>query len=244
MIRHLSKSKAPRLKSSSATSLPTSRKISIELLAKLRRTRFRSSKMNDLFSCNFFVRFCSRFVSAISFTDSLSNPSGYIGSNDPDVIVGHDFSQLDLDVFLTRLRDLKIDNWSQVGRLRVPGEKWPVLRSGRNTGLLTGRLILDLSSDGSKVRFSIFDSSALEEMERLTPESSASSRSSIQQLGRSPKCARLISTSLAKTSTLKRPRSSSTASTRLRNHSLTSSNSAKSTATSRWRSLQKFKPYL
>ncbi|GAA5981594.1 hypothetical protein JCM5350_008038 [Sporobolomyces pararoseus] len=79
----------------------------------------------------------------------------YIGSNDPDVIVGHDFSQLDLDVILTRLRDLKIDNWSQIGRLRVPGEKWPVLKSGRNTHLLTGRLNLDLSSDGSK---SIIDS--------------------------------------------------------------------------------------
>ncbi|GAA5895337.1 DNA-directed DNA polymerase alpha catalytic subunit POL1 [Sporobolomyces salmoneus] len=74
----------------------------------------------------------------------------YIGTNDPDVIVGHDFSQLDLDVFLTRLRDLKIDNWSQIGRLRVPGDKWPMLRAGRNTAFLTGRLNLDLSSDGSK----------------------------------------------------------------------------------------------
>ncbi|GAA5933337.1 uncharacterized protein JCM15063_001287 [Sporobolomyces koalae] len=74
----------------------------------------------------------------------------YIGTNDPDVIVGHDFSQLDLDVILTRLRDLKIDNWTQVGRLRIKGDKWPVMRMGRNTGLLTGRLNLDLSSDGTK----------------------------------------------------------------------------------------------
>ncbi|GAA6059765.1 hypothetical protein JCM10212_001973 [Sporobolomyces blumeae] len=74
----------------------------------------------------------------------------YIGKHDPDVIVGHDFSQLDLDVILNRLRDLKVDDWSQIGRLRVKGDKWPVLRAGRNTGLLAGRLNLDLSSDGSK----------------------------------------------------------------------------------------------
>ncbi|GAA5879617.1 hypothetical protein JCM3774_004286 [Rhodotorula dairenensis] len=74
----------------------------------------------------------------------------HISRNDPDVIVGHDFTQLDLDVLLNRVRDLKIDNWSRIGRLRVKGDKWPMLRAGRNTGILTGRLILDLSSDGSK----------------------------------------------------------------------------------------------
>lgn len=67
------------------------------------------------------------------------------------MIIGHDFTQLDLDVLLNRLRDLKIDNWSRMGRLRVKGDKWPQLRAGRNTGILAGRLILDLSSDGSKV---------------------------------------------------------------------------------------------
>ncbi|GAA5950464.1 hypothetical protein JCM10213_003586 [Rhodosporidiobolus nylandii] len=74
----------------------------------------------------------------------------HISRHDPDVIVGHDFSQLDLDVLLNRLKELKIDNWSRVGRLRVKADKWPVLRNGRNTNLLTGRLILDLTSDGSK----------------------------------------------------------------------------------------------
>ncbi|KWU44823.1 hypothetical protein RHOSPDRAFT_17356 [Rhodotorula sp. JG-1b] len=74
----------------------------------------------------------------------------HISRNDPDVIIGHDFTQLDLDVLLNRLRDLKIDNWSRMGRLRVKGDKWPQLRAGRNTGILAGRLILDLSSDGSK----------------------------------------------------------------------------------------------
>ncbi|GAA6009942.1 DNA-directed DNA polymerase alpha catalytic subunit POL1 [Rhodotorula paludigena] len=74
----------------------------------------------------------------------------YITRHDPDVIVGYDFSQLDLDVLLNRLRDLKVDNWSRVGRFRVKGDKWPMLRSGRNTGLLAGRLLVDLTSDGSK----------------------------------------------------------------------------------------------
>lgn len=69
---------------------------------------------------------------------------------DPDVIVGTDFSTLDLDVLLNRLKDLKVDHFSRVGRLRRP--KWPKLLAQRNTGLLAGRLICDLSSDGSKVR--------------------------------------------------------------------------------------------
>lgn len=83
---------------------------------------------------------------------SLTCQTEYISRNDPDVIVGYDFSQLDLDVLLGRLRDLKVDNWSRVGRLRVKSDKWPMLRSGRNTGLLGGRLLVDLTSDGCKVR--------------------------------------------------------------------------------------------
>ncbi|GAA5918206.1 hypothetical protein JCM8208_006171, partial [Rhodotorula glutinis] len=74
----------------------------------------------------------------------------YISRNDPDVVVGYDFGQLDLDVLLNRLRELKVDNWSRVGRLRVKSDKWPVLRAGRNTALLGGRLLVDLTSDGCK----------------------------------------------------------------------------------------------
>ncbi|GAA5873099.1 hypothetical protein JCM8547_006792 [Rhodosporidiobolus lusitaniae] len=74
----------------------------------------------------------------------------YISRHDPDVIVGYDFSQQDLDVLLNRLKELKVDNWSRLGRLRVKGDKWTQLRNGRNTNLLAGRLILDLTSDGSK----------------------------------------------------------------------------------------------
>ena len=65
---------------------------------------------------------------------------------DPDVIVGHDFFKGELDVLLHRMRDLKADHWSRIGRLRRP--KWPRLRGGFNGGLLRGRLICDLKSEG------------------------------------------------------------------------------------------------
>jgi DNA polymerase alpha subunit A len=68
---------------------------------------------------------------------------------DPDVIVGHEFSTVMLDVILHRLRDLKADHYSRIGRFRRL--KWPNLKAGMNTGLLSGRLICDLASDGSKV---------------------------------------------------------------------------------------------
>lgn len=68
---------------------------------------------------------------------------------DPDVIVGHEFSSVLLDVLLHRLRDLKADHYSRIGRFRRM--KWPRLRAGMNSGLLSGRLVCDLASEGSKV---------------------------------------------------------------------------------------------
>lgn len=67
---------------------------------------------------------------------------------DPDVIVGHEFSSVLLDVLLHRLRDLKADHYSRIGRFRRM--KWPRLRAGMNSGLLSGRLVCDLASEGSK----------------------------------------------------------------------------------------------
>jgi DNA polymerase alpha subunit A len=85
------------------------------------------------------------FPLALSLTAFLS---ATIVRHDPDVIVGHDFSDLELDVLLNRLKDLKVDNFSRIGRFRR--KNWPKLTAGRNTHLLNGRLILDLSSDGSR----------------------------------------------------------------------------------------------
>ncbi|EMD39179.1 hypothetical protein CERSUDRAFT_112852 [Gelatoporia subvermispora B] len=68
---------------------------------------------------------------------------------DPDVIVGHEFLGVSLDVVLHRLRDLKVNHWSRVGRFRR--SKWPGIgRQGTNLRFLNGRLLCDLASDSAK----------------------------------------------------------------------------------------------
>jgi DNA polymerase alpha subunit A len=67
---------------------------------------------------------------------------------DPDIILTHDFAATDLDVLLARMRELKADHWSKIGRLRRP--LWPKLRNGWNLGLMKGRLCCDLGSDVGK----------------------------------------------------------------------------------------------
>jgi len=70
---------------------------------------------------------------------------------DPDVIVGHEFLGVSLDVLLHRMRDLKVDHWSRIGRFRR--SRWPVIgKQGSNLKFLNGRLMCDLASDGAKVR--------------------------------------------------------------------------------------------
>ncbi|KAF8813033.1 DNA polymerase alpha catalytic subunit [Phlegmacium glaucopus] len=68
---------------------------------------------------------------------------------DPDVIVGHEFLGVSLDVILNRMRDLKADHWSRLGRFRR--SKWPNIgRQGSNLKFLNGRLLCDLASEGAK----------------------------------------------------------------------------------------------
>ncbi|KAF8966275.1 DNA polymerase alpha catalytic subunit [Flammula alnicola] len=68
---------------------------------------------------------------------------------DPDIIVGHDFLGVSLDVLLNRMRDLKADHWSRLGRFRR--SKWPNIgKQGSNLKFLNGRLLCDLASDGAK----------------------------------------------------------------------------------------------
>lgn len=70
---------------------------------------------------------------------------------DPDVIVGHDFIGDSLDVLLRRMRDLKADHFSRIGRFRR--SRWPNIgRQGTNLKFLNGRLMCDLASDSAKVR--------------------------------------------------------------------------------------------
>ena len=68
---------------------------------------------------------------------------------DPDVIVGHDFVGVSLDILLHRMRDLKADHWSRIGRFRRT--KWPGIgRQGTNLRFMNGRLVCDLASDGAR----------------------------------------------------------------------------------------------
>ena len=69
---------------------------------------------------------------------------------DPDVLVGHDFLGVSLDVLLGRMKDLKVEHWSRLGRFRRA--KWiPIGRQGTNIKFLSGRLLCDLASDGARV---------------------------------------------------------------------------------------------
>lgn len=69
---------------------------------------------------------------------------------DPDVIVGHEFFGATFEVLLQRMKELKVDHWSRIGRFRrknlTIAKHW-----NNNTKLAAGRLIADLSGDGAKV---------------------------------------------------------------------------------------------
>ncbi|CAB4492189.1 unnamed protein product [Rhizophagus irregularis] len=68
---------------------------------------------------------------------------------DPDVFIGHNFIGFDLDVLLHRLKELKIKDWSCLGRLRRV--VWPKSQSGSTANessfveksIVNGRLICD-----------------------------------------------------------------------------------------------------
>ncbi|PCH44462.1 hypothetical protein WOLCODRAFT_105176 [Wolfiporia cocos MD-104 SS10] len=79
----------------------------------------------------------------------LNNLLVTIYKADPDVIVGHEFLGVSLDVLLHRMRDLKADHWSRIGRFRR--SKWPNIgRQGTNLKFMNGRLLCDLASDSAK----------------------------------------------------------------------------------------------
>ena len=88
------------------------------------------------------------------FPTTFSDPALVaIYKADPDVIVGHEFLGVSLDVILNRMRDLKAEHWSRLGRFRR--SKWPNIgRQGSNLKFLNGRLLCDLASEGAKVSMS------------------------------------------------------------------------------------------
>jgi DNA polymerase alpha subunit A len=50
---------------------------------------------------------------------------------------------------LYRLKELKADHWSRIGRFRRKG--FNISKAGSNVRLLAGRLVADLSSDAAKL---------------------------------------------------------------------------------------------
>ncbi len=49
----------------------------------------------------------------------LTSPSATIHRADPDIIVGHDFLGVSLDVLLNRMRDLKADQLVEAGAIQT-----------------------------------------------------------------------------------------------------------------------------
>jgi DNA polymerase alpha subunit A len=73
-----------------------------------------------------------------------------IQRHDPDVIVGHNFLGNGLEALLYRMKELKADHWSRMGRFRK--KALVISKMGSNHRLMAGRLVADLSSDAAKVR--------------------------------------------------------------------------------------------
>ncbi|KAK8846576.1 hypothetical protein IAR55_005662 [Kwoniella newhampshirensis] len=71
-----------------------------------------------------------------------------IQRHDPDVIVGHNFLGNSFEALLYRMKELKADHWSRIGRFRRKG--FSISKAGSNVRLFAGRLVADLSSDAAK----------------------------------------------------------------------------------------------
>ncbi|EIW68554.1 hypothetical protein TREMEDRAFT_31892 [Tremella mesenterica DSM 1558] len=71
-----------------------------------------------------------------------------IQRHDPDVIVGHNFLGNGFEALLYRMKELKADRWSRIGRFRR--KTFNISKAGNNVRLMAGRLVADLSSDAAK----------------------------------------------------------------------------------------------
>ena len=78
----------------------------------------------------------------------LNSLLAQIQRHDVDVLVSHDFVGSTLDVLLHRLRDLKCEQATRLGRLRHEGTR--PTKYSQAMRLLAGRLVADLSSDMAK----------------------------------------------------------------------------------------------
>jgi DNA polymerase alpha subunit A len=78
-----------------------------------------------------------------------------IQRHDPDVMVSHNFLGGNFEALLYRMKELKADHWSRIGRFRRKAIN--INKMGSNVRLMAGRLVADLSSDAAKVSFSQLD---------------------------------------------------------------------------------------
>lgn len=92
---------------------------------------------------------------------------------DPDVLVGHALENIHFNILTHRLKDLRIMNWSRVGRRKE--NKWPD-RFGSGNDMMqqrliaSGRLLLDISNTYGQSLTSKCDSWTLNEMATLYAE--------------------------------------------------------------------------
>lgn len=94
-------------------------------------------------------------VLAVYLSLILSLHIALIQKHDPDVILGHEFLGVSLDVLLYRMKELKADHWSRISRFKR--KAWPSIgRQGTNLKFLNGRLLCDLASDGAKVLATVY----------------------------------------------------------------------------------------
>ena len=106
--------------------------------------------VNERMMLNSLLGVCS-FYQLSSMPRLITKRTVSLQKVDPDVIVGHEFSGVTLDVLLGRMKELKADHWSRIGRFRR--SRWPNIgKQGSNIKFLAGRLMCDLASDAAKVR--------------------------------------------------------------------------------------------
>ncbi|KAI6139785.1 ribonuclease H-like domain-containing protein [Pisolithus tinctorius] len=80
---------------------------------------------------------------------SVDRHSVTIYKADPDVLIGHDFLGVSLDVLLAQTKDTKTDHWSRPGRFRRA--KWiPIGKQSTNIQFMAGHLLCDLASEGAR----------------------------------------------------------------------------------------------
>ena len=88
-------------------------------------------------------------VKAFKFERMVLNSFlGQLQLHDADVVLSHDLVGSTLDILLHRMRDLKCEQWTRLGRMRQDVSR--LAKQHMHTRMLVGRLVADLSSDTAK----------------------------------------------------------------------------------------------